>query len=154
MQELENVLRSTRDARGLSVAQLALRIGVSRQAIHDWERGLSKPSGMNCSKLADELGLDASYLMTLAGHQPGAPADDADLRARAEQFKAALRDVPRVFWPVVTDASIQLAKSMPVTTPPNDPITKPERDANRPTRRGRGRLTEPQSSATLVGAAA
>lgn len=136
--ELSATLRAKRASRGLSVARLALRIGVSRQAIHDWERGLSRPSPTNCDKLATELQLDPDYVRKLAGHA----ADDAslsptdkELLARAEEFKSALLDVPRPFWGVVTEAFIQLSRTPwpndAVTRPPDPPVTRPKRPSNR-----------------------
>lgn len=61
-------LRAQREARGLSRAQLALRLGVSAGAIQSWETGSSAPRGANAVALQAFLG---------AGESSGAPAEEA-----------------------------------------------------------------------------
>lgn len=53
-----------REAKGLSVAELAKRIGVKRASVYQWETDISpniRP--INFVRLLEELGTDANYLL-------------------------------------------------------------------------------------------
>lgn len=65
-------IRGWRTFRGLSRADLAERIGVSRQAIRGWEDGLWEPSDENDIALADALGVPRVSSPTL----PDPPSQD------------------------------------------------------------------------------
>ena len=49
-------LRKLREAAGLTQRELGNRIGVSGQAVAQWETGVKRPSVENLTKLADVLG--------------------------------------------------------------------------------------------------
>jgi putative transcriptional regulator len=55
-EKLGNRLRAAREARGLTQAQLAERIGVSRKTVNTVENGIFVPSTVVALKLAAELG--------------------------------------------------------------------------------------------------
>lgn len=48
-------LRKLREAAGLTQRELGNRIGVSGQAVSQWETGVKRPSVENLTKLADVL---------------------------------------------------------------------------------------------------
>src|SRR5689334_6312233 len=66
-------LREVRSGRGLSVRELARRVGCSASLISQIERGVSVPSVGVLYALATELGSSLDYL--LFGSGPGADAD-------------------------------------------------------------------------------
>ncbi len=64
---LANRLRVAREARGLTQAQLADRIGVSRKTINTVENGVYVPSTVIALKLAAALGEPVERLFRLVG---------------------------------------------------------------------------------------
>ena len=65
MPELTNRLREAREARGLTQAQLAERIGVSRKTINTVENGIFVPSTVIALRLAAALGEPVEALFSL-----------------------------------------------------------------------------------------
>lgn len=63
---LTNRLREVREARGLTQAQLAEAIGVSRKTINTVENGIYVPSTVIALKLAAVLGKPVEALFSLA----------------------------------------------------------------------------------------
>jgi transcriptional regulator with XRE-family HTH domain len=55
---MTNLFRVKRIAAGLSMGQLAVRLNISRQAVHLWETGQSWPAPRHIPQLADIFGLD------------------------------------------------------------------------------------------------
>ena len=66
MAELGNRIREARDARGLTQAELAERIGVSRKTVNTVENGVFVPSTVVALKLAGALGCAVEELFFLA----------------------------------------------------------------------------------------
>lgn len=66
MPELTNTLREAREARGLTQAQLAEAVGVSRKTINTVENGVFVPSTVIALKLAAALGEPVEVLFRLA----------------------------------------------------------------------------------------
>ena len=66
MAELGNRIREARDARGLTQAELAERIGVSRKTVNTVENGVFIPSTVVALKLAGALGCAVEDLFFLA----------------------------------------------------------------------------------------
>ena len=62
MAELGNRIREARDARGLTQAELAERIGVSRKTVNTVENGVFIPSTVVALKLARALGSSVEAL--------------------------------------------------------------------------------------------
>ena len=65
MAELGNRIREARDARGLTQAELAERIGVSRKTVNTVENGVFVPSTIVALKLAGALGCPVEELFFL-----------------------------------------------------------------------------------------
>lgn len=63
--ELTNTLRAHRARLGLTQAELADRVGVSRRSINSIERGHYVPSTVLALRLARELGVPVEMLFTL-----------------------------------------------------------------------------------------
>jgi len=63
---LRNSLREAREARGLTQAELAARIGVSRKTINTVENGVFVPSTVIALKLAAALETRVEALFSLA----------------------------------------------------------------------------------------
>ena len=66
MPELVSTLKEIREARGLTQAQLAETIGVSRKTINTVENGVYVPSTVIALKLAAALGEPVEALFRLA----------------------------------------------------------------------------------------
>ncbi|MFM5884551.1 MAG: helix-turn-helix transcriptional regulator [Novosphingobium sp.] len=64
-ERLANRLRETREARGLTQAQLAEAIGVSRKTVNTVENGVFVPSTIIALKLAAVLGEPVESLFSL-----------------------------------------------------------------------------------------
>lgn len=56
-----------REARGLSVAELADRVGVSAMSVYNWESGRSRPRLRNLSALCKTLRLRISETAEMTG---------------------------------------------------------------------------------------
>ena len=56
-------LRKLRKAAGLTQRELGNRIGVSPQAVTQWETGIKCPSVSNLTKLADVLGTTTDAIL-------------------------------------------------------------------------------------------
>ena len=63
-QEIVAKLTQARLEKGLSQAQLADLLGVTRQAISKWESDLTSPDTLRLIKLADVLDTEVEYLAT------------------------------------------------------------------------------------------
>jgi transcriptional regulator with XRE-family HTH domain len=61
--EFQNRLKKTRDARGLSQADLAKKTGLQPAAVSHFETGQRSPSFDNLRKLADALEVSVDYLL-------------------------------------------------------------------------------------------
>lgn len=68
-------VRSAREHRNLSIAELARRVGVDRGTVHRWEGGRNRPESADVvGTLADVLGLDVDEALAAAGLRPGVGA--------------------------------------------------------------------------------
>ena len=68
-QRLASTLREVRETRGLTQAQLAERIGVSRKTINTVENGIFVPSTIIALKLAAALGEPVEQLFYLVAEE-------------------------------------------------------------------------------------
>ncbi len=68
--DLGQTLRAARRSRGLTQGQLAVRLGVTRQAISKWEHGQSQPDLGNLRQLAEIYGCTIDELLGPSGHAP------------------------------------------------------------------------------------
>ena len=71
-------LRSAREQRGLSQAELAKKAGLQSSAVSHFETGTRKPSFDNLRRLADALNLSTDYLL---GRTDDATADGPGVAA-------------------------------------------------------------------------
>lgn len=56
------IIKTLREAKGLTQTQLAKEVGVSQQAVVQWESGETAPRGKNLTKAAEVLGTDVRTL--------------------------------------------------------------------------------------------
>ena len=64
-ERLANRLKSEREARGWTQAELAARVGVSRKTINTIENGVFVPSTITALKVADAFGLSVEQLISI-----------------------------------------------------------------------------------------
>lgn len=65
-------IQTLRKERGISQAQLADALDLSRQAVSKWENDLAAPDTINLIRLADILNIDVEFLAT-GNHSPKKP---------------------------------------------------------------------------------
>ena len=105
---------AAREARGLSSAELAQRLGVRARTLRDWENDRAEPRANRMQMLAAMLGVSLRWLMTGEGEEPALAAPPAipaalpgvlaELRSlrqahlamadRLERLEAGLRQAP------------------------------------------------------------
>jgi transcriptional regulator with XRE-family HTH domain len=76
-------LRKARHNAGLTQAQLAREVGVTSQAVSQWERGETLPEIRNIPRIAAALKLDAAELVGMLGED--APDDHPDTLMRSSE---------------------------------------------------------------------
>ena len=64
-ERLANALKSDRDARGWTQAELAARVGVSRKTINTIENGVFVPSTITALKIAEAFGRQVEQLFNV-----------------------------------------------------------------------------------------
>jgi transcriptional regulator with XRE-family HTH domain len=84
-------IRQARKSRGMSQADLAVRIGVSQPAIANWESGVHDPRRLTLAKLADALEAPLDWLA--AGDRSSA---ESDKHAAAAYIRRPVRHVPLI----------------------------------------------------------
>ena len=57
------IIKSARQARELTLAEVGSALGVSRQYVYAWEAGRRNPGPKHLAKLAEVLGLDVRDLL-------------------------------------------------------------------------------------------
>jgi transcriptional regulator with XRE-family HTH domain len=123
-QQLGRRLRQARERDGISLRQLAKRLGLSPSAVSQIETGLSQPSLRTLYALAGELSLSLDELLD---HQPpvspGAPAS-AMLR---KSGRAILELDTGVRWERLTTGPDPLLDFLEVTYPPGSQLNAYER---------------------------
>lgn len=83
--EIADRLVALRRAHGYSQEELAIRLGVSRQAVSKWERAESSPDTDNLIALARLYSVSLDELLL----QPARPEESAEAREEREIFEAA-----------------------------------------------------------------
>jgi phage repressor protein C with HTH and peptisase S24 domain len=83
-------LRALRLARGLTMADLADRIGVSQPAISQWESGRERPGRESLQKLSVELGVSIEELTTPSPAAQPAPPQAQQMPADVPVFGTAV----------------------------------------------------------------
>lgn len=80
-------LSRAREASGLSVKQLALRLGVKTATIQAWESDRSQPGSHRLTKLSGLLGVSLSWILHGVGI---APSEEMETSQRADLLSAQL----------------------------------------------------------------
>jgi transcriptional regulator with XRE-family HTH domain len=97
-------LLKARIARGMSLSQLAVEVGVTPAAVWKWEHGKAFPQGARLSRLVEVLETSISFLAT------GVDASENASRGYAEQDNLKLADVISLARGMVAEAA-----SLPVS---------------------------------------
>ena len=96
-ERLANRLKSEREARGWTQAELAARVGVSRKTINTIENGVFVPSTITALKVADAFGhsrSDARRLLAQGGVKlDGEPLPGDELDVPAERLDGRVLQV-------------------------------------------------------------
>ena len=85
-------LSRARDASGMSVRDLAWRLGVRMATVNAWERDRSQPGSHRLSHLSGLLGVSLSWLLHGVGTGPALDDEEPSNDAFAEQL-AKLKDL-------------------------------------------------------------
>ena len=113
-------LKSLRQRRRLTLRALAQRLGVTYQAVHNWEKGINDPSADLLAIIAQELQCEIGdlYLRTVPPPPPTVEAPAADQDFLQELFAALLREgIPRQSAEEARDLAARLATE--ARTPPD-----------------------------------
>ena len=81
------LLKSKREARHMSMEELAARVGVSGQKVEQWETGAARPARDKWAKLSNALGLTIEEL--IHGVMPRKPGPVPDLATQVGRLVAA-----------------------------------------------------------------
>lgn len=100
-------LSELREKRGLTQAEVAEELGVSRQAISRWETGKIKPSTDNLRRLGKLYGVTLDYLMGGGVEEPGQTPLEPD--TPTEQSGAKFRKAGLVCSAVTVVMAVLLA---------------------------------------------
>ena len=98
---LKENLKHLRKSKGLTQEELALQLGVVRQTISKWEKGLSVPDADVLCKIADVLDTDVS---TLLGEEIVAETDKnavAQQLAKINEQLAMKNQRSKTIWKVI-----------------------------------------------------
>lgn len=116
-------IRVSREEKGLSQAELASAVGVTRGACGHWEQGKSVPSVENLARIAGLLGVRFEWLATGRGPQDYDPAildgpsqqhqsDVPFMDGEMQDLLAALKRLP----PTSRSRLLDFVRSLPVFT--------------------------------------
>ncbi len=75
-----------REEQGLTTAQLARRLGINTQTLHDWEAGDSEPRPHRLLRIAGMLNVSPTWLLTGKGESP----PDSKLETEMMQIQATM----------------------------------------------------------------
>lgn len=84
---LADNLKNTRKAKGLSQEELAVKIGVVRQTISKWEKGLSVPDSEMLIEIAEALGTSVNVLLGETVISGENQKDDNELKAISSKLE-------------------------------------------------------------------
>ena len=80
-----SILRQAREAKGLSQAEVGIKLGITSAAVGHYEKGIAKPPFERAKKLARMLGIDVAAIQV---------SSRAQRRSRAEGGGGSLREAP------------------------------------------------------------
>lgn len=111
---------------GLSVDDLVERSKLARSTVYSVINGSRPdPRGSTLTALADALAMSTAELFDAARVSTD---EDDELLQRAEEFKAGLRGIPRIYWATITRALTAAADSMANSMAETPPSTVSEAD--------------------------
>lgn len=84
---IAKIIREGREKLDLNQSQLAELVGVSPQAVQQWESGATQPRGKRLNKIAEVLKLPAALMHFGVTHSGTTP--EAEVRATAKAAKSA-----------------------------------------------------------------
>lgn len=82
-------IKSLREKSGMTQAQLARRLGVTRGAVNSWEMSLTTPSTICLAELSKIFGVSTDYLLSL---DDGIKIDITDLNEHEQEIVMRLVD--------------------------------------------------------------
>ncbi len=88
-------ITAIRKERSISQAELAKRMGVSRQAVSKWEQGLSSPDTNKLIQLAQILDTEVEYLATGVHPEPGSVVLNVVETVERVEEKVVVKEVVR-----------------------------------------------------------
>ena len=88
-------ITALRKERSISQAELAGKLGVSRQAVSKWEQGSSSPDTAKLIQLAELLGTDVEYLATGISPEPKSVVLNVVETVERVEEKVIIRHIPR-----------------------------------------------------------
>ena len=88
-------ITALRKEKSISQAELASRLGVSRQAVSKWEQGSSSPDTAKLIQLAELLGTDVEYLATGISPEPKSVVLNVVETVERVEEKVIIRHIPR-----------------------------------------------------------
>lgn len=88
-------ITALRKERGISQAELAKRMDISRQAVSKWENGSSVPDTERLIQLAEILGTEVEYLATGVHPEPGSVVLNVVQTLERVEEKVVVKEVIR-----------------------------------------------------------
>lgn len=83
---IANRIKKLREAAGMTQAELAKRLGITRSGVNAWEMGITTPSTQYIVELAELFKVSADYLLGTQGKQcvdvTGLSEEDVELLQR------------------------------------------------------------------------
>ena len=79
------ILRQAREAKGMSQAEVGIKLGITSAAVGHYEKGIAKPPFERAKKLARMLGIDVAAIQV---------SSRAQRRSRAEGGGGSMREAP------------------------------------------------------------
>jgi transcriptional regulator with XRE-family HTH domain len=89
MDQIGRLLTHLRKELGYSQTDLARKIGISRQAVDQWERGKTLPSLQHLAEIARIMGVSAAFFLNGTSAETSI---DAELQGVDEPLRSTLRD--------------------------------------------------------------
>jgi transcriptional regulator with XRE-family HTH domain len=81
--EIGRKIKELRVARGMNMSELARRVGVTPPSVHNWQKGVARPSPDKLASLAKALGVSEEFLRD--DRQASSPIPDSATLSRIGQ---------------------------------------------------------------------
>lgn len=96
-EEIGRRIKVLREARGLSIGDLAEATGMGESSVYKWERGERRPNSVQISAIAERLRVSTSEI--LGDEEPSSPERFAVTNEMAlKQISSALKDAEEAVW--------------------------------------------------------